>query len=176
MPSHKLLYKPLVKPEWATARRLWRLRAVVELFDEEVSRAMEEAAQLPGGREAAFLRTAEAEYYRFVSCAGDDELSLQVLTDLSPALVDVDVTSYIDVLRAFVEQQGDKLQQVYTEYGPGTPQADLDEYYMFTQPESMIIFERISAKPQLLADTATAVGFAATLRPMYEVWGEEFPA
>lgn len=77
VPSHKFLYKPTVPAPWMAARRLWRLRTFVEVFDEEVERAMAEVSREPGEVAGRLLHIAEGEYYRFVGVAGEDELSVK---------------------------------------------------------------------------------------------------
>lgn len=171
VPSHRLLYKPLVPPPWLAARRIWRLRTLVEVFDEEVDRAMTEVASQPGQEAAALLRLAEHAYYTFVSVPGDEALSIDVLSALTDAIEAGERDGYPTALEDFVAANRDKLAAVYRDYGAGSSFDALFEYFLFTQPESVVIFERIERRPALLRAVGEHGDIWPALVPMFEAWG-----
>lgn len=169
VPEHKLVYKRADTP-WIVKRRLFRLRTLVELIDEELDRAVAEAANDADEAVARLLQIAEREYYRFVGEAGEDELSMQVIESLVPALPS-DFAVYEASLHAFVDEQEDKLTQLYQEYGIGSEFEALPEYFLCSQPESVLILEAAQNRPSLLKVRAESGGFLNAIQPLVEAWG-----
>lgn len=174
VPSHKLIYKPIIEPSKRTRRRVLRLSVLVEIFDEEVEQAMKEVASLPGYEEMRLLRTAESLYLTFVAEPGDDNVSLEVLSGLKAAIpLDAD---YAEALASFVEDHKAKLEHLYDQYGAYSPWANEWAYWLASQPESVIILERIERAPMLLAGVVSGTELEPGVSQLFEIWGAAFPA
>jgi len=80
--SHELSYKPSQHPPVEIKRAIYRLIALVEIFDEEVSQARKAILSLPGFQEAHMLEELEKQFYRFTAKPYDRELSLACISHI----------------------------------------------------------------------------------------------
>lgn len=174
VPSHKLLYKAPVEPSREAARRVWRLSVLVEMFDEEVERAMTEAAASPGYRDAVLARIAESLYFTFVSEPGEELLTLDVVEIVGRALAQDERDDYERLLSTFVESHRSKLTRIYADYGCYSAFAEEADYWLFTQPESLIVFERIENRPMLLREVTQDTEIAYAITPLFQAWGQSY--
>jgi|GEM_PF-1589595 ppGpp synthetase/RelA/SpoT-type nucleotidyltranferase len=175
VPSHKLVYKPLLDPSSETKRRVMRLSVLVEIFDQEVNEAMNEVAQLPGYAEARLLALAEQHYFSFVGEPGEVDLSIDTLRLIRPVIEHAQFDDYEDALRQFVGVNRNKLSQAYQTYGPYSAFAAEFAYWMMSQPESMIVFHLADARPMLLANAVEGTDIERAVRELYAIWGTAFP-
>jgi putative GTP pyrophosphokinase len=174
VPSHELVYKGLVTPPRHTQRRILRLSVLTEMFDEEVRLAMREIAADPSYRLAVLLRASEALYLTFVAEPGEDELSLEVLRIIEPALPRYG-PGYGSELKAFVDANRSKLASTFTAYGVYSAFASQYAYWLFSQPESLIVFERITSAPQALAAAVCDSEIQDAVRHLFAAWGAPMP-
>lgn len=142
--SHKLLYKPGISPPPDVRRSLYRLIALVELFDLEVERGVEAMAQHPElARSNDLLNTAEQVYRTFTDHPYSTDLSHEVIDTLARTIDDT--TAYSEQLTQFAERFRERLERAYAEYGPTSVLfLKHGRYLLASQPESLIIFERLS--------------------------------
>jgi ppGpp synthetase/RelA/SpoT-type nucleotidyltranferase len=149
--SHRLLYKSgATGVPRDVSRSLYRLIALVELYDLEVERGVDVLAQ-----HSDFTRTnrllAQAEFlYRTFT---EHEYRRDLSEDILDVLIDTveREPDYPNKLAQFAEQHRQQLEDAYREYGP-TSELFLahGRYILASQPESLIIFERLStAKMQI---------------------------
>lgn len=172
--SHKLIYKGVVEPGRTAHRRIMRLSVLVEMFDEEVERAMNELAADPAYRTAGFLHVTEAEYLRFVADPGEPGLSLEVLEALS-SLVDTDPTQYAETLRSFVAAHENKLRDAFDTYGAYSEFAEQYVYWLFSQPEAVMVFHLIETKPLELSRVVQQTELSEAVSRLYAAWGKQMP-
>lgn len=175
VPSHELLYKGAIEPSKHTRRRVLRLSVLTELFDEEVRQAMNEIAADPRYAPGVLLRTLEARYLGFVGDPGEDELSMEVLGVLQSSLSEVGETAYAPALDEFIEGHRDKIADIYETYGVYSDFSADHEYILFSQPESLLIFERVSSAPLRLALLVEGTDLQSPVRHMFAAWGAEIP-
>jgi ppGpp synthetase/RelA/SpoT-type nucleotidyltranferase len=176
VPSHKLVYKPVLEPSRESRRRIMRLSVLVEIFDEEVDRAMAEVASMPGYEEARLLAAAESQYFTFVSEPGERELSFEVLQRLLPVVEGRHSADYGTSLGEFANLHRDKLQKAYDTYGPYSEFAKEWGYWLMSQPESIIVWQLIETAPLLLASLVAGTDLEDSVRKLYAIWGSAFPA
>lgn len=175
--SHKLDYKGAITPAKQTRRRILRLSVLPEMFDEEVRTAMNELAANPAYVRARYLQLAEAEYLRFVGEPGNDLLSLEVIETIRPALKDGQNSDRYGVdLREFSDQHTEKLRDIYARYGLFTEWAQQPAYWLFSQPESTIVFHLVETRPVALANTVRGTELETVTDRLYAAWGRAMPA
>lgn len=174
VPSHELVYKGLIKPPKQTRRRILRLSVLTEMFDEEVRLAMQEVAADPSYELAVLLRASEALYLSFVAEPGEDELSLEVLRIISPALPPAE-PEYMGLLTAFVKANKHKLSELFATYGVYSDFASQYAYWLFSQPESLIVLERASSAPQALAEAVEESEIKDAVKHLFAAWGVSMP-
>lgn len=175
--SHKLDYKGAIVPAKRTRRRILRLSVLSEMFDEEVTTAMNELAADPAYVSARYLQLAEAEYLRFVGEPGNDLLSLEVISTIQHALrADQSSEAYAQDLREFVDHHVDKLQDVYDRFGLFTVWAQQSAYWLFSQPESTMVFHLIETRPIALAEAVRGSELENVAGRLYAAWGRSMPA
>lgn len=175
--SHKLDYKGAITPAKHTRRRILRLSVLPEMFDEEVSAAMNELAADPAYVSARYLQLAEAHYLRFVGVPGNDLLSLEVIETILPAIAHGrESDAYDRCLADFVIRHHEKLHDIYARYGTFTEWAQESNYWLFSQPESTIVFHLINSRPFALADSVRGTELHTVIARLFAAWGQAMPA
>ncbi|MFJ9375219.1 hypothetical protein [Streptomyces sp. NPDC101455] len=147
--SHALLYKPSAPSSPTVRRSLYRLLALVELYDAEVERAMTDMTSNPAFEESQLLHSAEALYHEFVA----SEYRLSLSQEVVPVLlkvIDAPITAYTKTLEDFFKSNRPKLAEFFREYGPESASGLSGQNILASQPECIIIFEIISRKPEAL--------------------------
>ncbi|MFI5994356.1 hypothetical protein ACIBAC_21270 [Streptomyces sp. NPDC051362] len=147
--SHALLYKPLATSSPVVRRSLYRLLALVELYDAEVERAMIDMASNPAFEESQLLHSAEALFHEFVASDYRLDLSQEILPVLLKA-INVPVPTYVENLENFSKDNRVKLAEFFRDYGPGSASGLTGQNILASQPECIIIFEIISRRPEAL--------------------------
>jgi hypothetical protein len=137
--SHKLLYKPGVEPDEETQRALLRLAALMEIFDEEVTRRVNVIVSTAGYPIEELINAAEAQFYHFTDVNYDRALSRFVLSEIAEALPADQSSAYADRLKAFADTHSAKLTAIFERY------RDIDNPQLVHQPESIIVFERLES-------------------------------
>ncbi|MFE2725432.1 hypothetical protein [Kitasatospora sp. NPDC059327] len=170
--SHSLMYKSGASDIPGDVRRsLYRLIALVELYDSEVERGVKLLTEHPDfTRSNRLLAEAERIYRTFTDHPYNRGLSEEVVDVLLEAIED-DV-GYCDQLVQFAEEWRDRLQRAYQDYGP-TSEHFLGEgrYMLASQPESLIIFERLANASFLLQGTWEDALPDSMLKDMAKIWG-----
>ncbi|MGX1784930.1 hypothetical protein ACWIGF_27830 [Streptomyces diastaticus] len=171
--SHKLLYKPGVTPPTGVRRSLYRLIALVELYDLEVERGVEAVAQQDPelARANQLLNMAEQLYRTFTDHPYSRDLSRDVVEVLAQT-IDDDI-GYGETLTQFAEDFHDRLRRNYSDYGPTSSHfLEHGRYLLASQPESLIIFERLAHARFRLKSTWNKNQLPETmLTDMAQIWG-----
>ena len=152
--AHYLSYKPAQPPSDRVQRAVYRLIALVELFDSEVERAYNALRSDEGYEEARLLHVLEQHYFQFTANQGDRELSLELLSLLSKVVHARVLEQFESSIDGFVSANKDKLAEVYRRY-----QGDDMANPLISQPESLLVFHQLEADPFKLKD----------------VWQDEYP-
>jgi len=164
--SHRLLYKQDHDTPTEIKRRVYRLMALIELFDETVQESRKAIEMLPGAPEAAVLRELEQYFYQFAGRAYDRDLSLRILEVLEGLYDHQEKQAFHDVISAFVEKNRPKLAELFAAYRNderGNP--------LIFQPESLIVFERLEHDPFRLRDSWAATLPMPLLESLAAIWG-----
>lgn len=169
--SHRLLYKTGANAvPRDVSGSLYRLIALVELYDLEVERGVNALAQHPDfTRSNRLLAEAEFLYRTFTDHEYRRDLSEDVV-DVLVATVERE-TDYPNKLAQFAAQHRQELEEAYRDYGP-TSELFLTHgrYILASQPESLIIFERLSTAKMLLRGIWKDQLSETMLSDMAEIW------
>jgi len=169
--EHGLIYKPVIEPSVQIARKVARLSVLVELFDEEVDSVMAQLQADPRYEPALLLQHAERLYLTFVTEPGETELSLEVLAMIAPTITADERSAYPDHLAEFVDSHRDQIEDILHEYGANSPSAGEYNYFLFTQPESLILWERIANRPRALVHSIQDSDLIGPVSALADVWG-----
>lgn len=163
--SHELLYKVAQVQVPADVRRgLYRLLALVEIFDREVNMARDAILTQPGYTVARVLERLEREFYRLTARDYDGELSRRLLEGLLPVYGDEDPQRELE---RFLVDHGTKVDRIYKQYLGDRRAAPL-----LFQPEALLIFERLERTPALLDEVFSAIAPRELLADLSVVWGK----
>jgi ppGpp synthetase/RelA/SpoT-type nucleotidyltranferase len=163
--AHDLLYKAPVEPSPPLQRSLYRLVALVELFDSEVRRTKKAIMEEPGYNTGLLLAELEGEFLRLTARQSDPELSRLVADALTPVLPLGEWEQYRTVLSTFVEENEDKLRRIYDDY------LEDDRNPLISQPESLLVFERLEHDRHHLVERWHDVLPESLIQSMGEIWG-----
>lgn len=114
--THKLAYKGIVQPDRMLLRRLNRLSALLELFDNEVQDVRDILSKDPNYKNAAMLSVLEKHYYRLTGRDFSLALSKATLKVLSPLLADIAVDELEPTFDAYILKHHEQLQRLYEDY------------------------------------------------------------
>lgn len=174
--SHKLLYKPQTDLNPADRRAVWRLVALVEVFDGEVARVMDKMPAAPAESPGALLSAGvmddimSAQYARFESNATQRDLTALVIPVLLAALPDGEQKEYGTAMHGWVTDQRTWLQGLYNDYGPRSAMVAVTDYVLWSQPESVGILEHLAHRPWALLAQWRSHGLSdAWLKPFEAV-------
>ena len=165
--EHDLIYKAVQSPPPEVERRMNRLVALTELFDTELSGCRQELRTLPGHDSAAVLMRLERQFFRFTVSAYRRSLSLNVIDALRSAYSEGNGEQIADLVDAFVDSRTSDLRATFARRDID-PQMDV----MLSQPESLLVFERINAnRINALRQAWSSVLPLEYLQHMAELWG-----
>lgn len=162
--SHKLLYKPQTDLDPDDRRAIWRLVALVEVFDGEVARVMDSMPALPAaqgaaaGEAAGMTHLLAVQYARFERNTGQTDLTRAVAEVLTHALPNTEQAGYADRLHTWVTVEQAHLRDLFNEYGPRSQMAAVSDYVLWSQPESIGVLEALASRPWALRDAWRAQG------------------
>jgi ppGpp synthetase/RelA/SpoT-type nucleotidyltranferase len=165
--SHEVLYKPAQEPPPAIGRRVYRLVALVEIFDGEIQDARKALWAEAGFQEAAMLAELEGHFYRFTGQPFDRELSLAVLGALKAVYSADELARYSVLLEDFVASQEAKISHIFEAYAADESAAQLLVY----QPESLAVFERLETVPNQVKTAWANVLPIELLDELAAIWG-----
>jgi len=165
--EHDLTYKAVQPPPPQVQRRMNRLVALTELFDTELSGCREDLRSLPGYDNAALLMRLERQFFRFTASAYRRSLSLTVIEALRTAYPGQSGEQVANVVDNFVATKASDLKATLARRDVD-PQMDV----MLSQPESLLVFERISAnRINTLRKAWSGVLPLEYLQHLAELWG-----
>jgi len=168
-PLHDLIYKP---PEGALIpdpllRAAYRLAAMTEVYDGELSRTRESVLTLPGYKYGQILRNLDVHFYSLTDRDYDRELSAEVIQALEPLYGKESADEIGGRIEVFVSMHHDRLLKIYAEYDS----TKLQENAFMMQPESIMLFERIENDPFHLREKWTERFEERYLEPFFNAWG-----
>lgn len=160
--AHNLAYKPAAPVPAKIRRAMYRLIALVELFDDQIATARQVIRQQPGFHAAQTLDQLEKYYYRLTAKPHNRELSLYIL-DCIDRIISED---FSEMIAAFVTAHDVKLREIFTDYRDDqrcTP--------LLFQPESLFLFWALEQDPYRLKDEWNQKFPPELLEGLATVWG-----
>lgn len=164
--SHDLLYKPLAELSAEGKRSVYRLVALVEIFDSEVSRARNELRSKGVVELTQALDELERQYYEFTVRQSDRQISYLVLSGLEQHLDQDMYREAIDGLDSFVNANRAKIAQLYENY-----RADERSAPLLHQAEALLLFNLLERDPYALRDAWAHSLWPDLLEELATVWG-----
>ena len=164
--AHYLSYKPAQPPSDHVQRAIYRLIALVEIFDSEVERAYDAIRSDKGYEEARLLHVLEQYYYQFAAKQGDHELSLEVLSILSRAQRPELLETFESSVEDFVTRNRDKLVEFYERH-----REDDRANPFIWQPEVILILLQLESDSFILKEAWQEVFPLELLISLADAWG-----
>lgn len=166
MASHQLVYKPLVDLNSSDRRRVNRLTALVELFDEQVAYANELMKSDESYPLALVLDRLETARYRFTSTDIDRALTHEIVSNLVAFESADDATSFADQLDIFVDKNSEVLRTVMASEYP----------LLASQPEAILLFYLLEQNSFDLQQKWAKAGLSnSLLDSIANKWGAPLP-
>jgi Uncharacterized protein conserved in bacteria len=170
--SHSLLYKPQAELPKNVRRSLYRLLALIELYDQEVERAVVAMQEDPDRDLHSIMAQSERLFHIFCTAPYNADLSREVLRVVLSTLRPEEVPGYCSELRGFADLHKVRLENIFRDYGPNSKSGASGTYLLATQPESIPIFERLENAPMLFrAKWIEYMGNDDLLDDMRSIWG-----
>jgi len=164
--SHDLLYKQEFEPPTELQRSLYRLVALVELFDDQLVQSRETMMGLQGFRVANMVSDLEAVYYQLTPRVYDKELSKEAAARLMTLYTDEEQASFRSLIEEFVAVNRPKLEGIFRDYAD-----DVRANPLLFQPEVISVFERMTSDPYKLRETWMEFLPTDLLQDLGTVWG-----
>jgi len=138
--SHPYVYK--ARRTGAAAgvrRRVNRLVALVELFDQEVEAARRELMNDDSAPEVAMLDAIEPLFVRLAGTEFDEELSLTILNVLSETYDTVEIQNFNALIETFAAEKATYFADRVARQRVGSAAVDP----LISQPEALVVLERL---------------------------------
>jgi ppGpp synthetase/RelA/SpoT-type nucleotidyltranferase len=148
--SHQVLYKPLLELPPQVQHSMYRLVALVEMFDEEVQRVMDLLPTLPGTEVLDLLEISENEFLDIAHSSSNRDVGVKILQAIAASIDPTEREDYRSLLQAFIASEREKLVALFEDYGEHGDLAYIPSHLLFSQAESLIILERLTTRPHLL--------------------------
>jgi ppGpp synthetase/RelA/SpoT-type nucleotidyltranferase len=172
--SHQLSYKPSSEsPSIEVQRSIYRLVALIEIFDKEVSNAQNAILNQPSFPEAMLLRHLEKYFYLFSAKGFDREFSIQNLLRLKNLLKEKEIDDFENLIQFFVEKNNEKLSSIFFNYS--NDKRDSYKLLILSQPESLLIFERLDQDMFKLKELWETFLPMELLECLAVIWGVNLP-
>lgn len=141
--AHDSLYKAAIDVPDAVARRLYRLAALAEIFDDQVEQFLVELHELPDFAILhAILPALDRLLLPFTNRAGDRGLSALLVPRLA-ALYDEPAARIVpDRITPFLDGHAEEISELY-----GRHEGDARANLLLYQPEGLMLLERLEVDP-----------------------------
>jgi ppGpp synthetase/RelA/SpoT-type nucleotidyltranferase len=144
--AHDSLYKAVVDVPDGIARRLYRLAALAEIFDDQVEQFLVELYELPDFAILdAILPALDRLLLRFTNRAGDRGLSALLVPRLATLYDEPAAQIVPERIKPFLDSHENEINELYRRH-EGDARANLLLY----QPEGLMLFERLDVDPYQL--------------------------
>ncbi|MEA2372479.1 MAG: pyrophosphokinae [Solirubrobacteraceae bacterium] len=166
--AHDSLYKAVVDVPDEVARRLYRLAALAEIFDDQIEQFLVELHELPDFAVLdAILPTLDRRLLRFTNRAGDRGLSALLVPRLA-ALYDEPPPRIVpERITPFLDSHEGAISELYRRH-----EGDARANPLLYQPEGLMLLERLDLDPYRLLGVWPAVVDVEPLRRLAVLLGK----
>jgi ppGpp synthetase/RelA/SpoT-type nucleotidyltranferase len=165
--SHELLYKGALEPDDVVKRMIYRMVALVEVFDESLDRGRATLHADPSFAPTALVNELETSFLMLTGLRSDRSLSFEIVPTIAQTYDEAVDRIFGDVIGPFVERHNDKLRAIYANY-----RDDERANPLLSQAESLMLFERIESDQHLLQEAWPTVVPERLLENLSVVWGK----
>ena len=134
-----------------------------------------ELTQNPRPDSLYLLHEADRWFGTFTTEPGNRELSLEVITQVKESIAPDQSADYAQRLAVFVAEHRAQIDTALREYGAGSPFEGEFTYVLFTQPESLILWERIQNALLALTRFVRGSDIEPAVAALADVWGQSLP-
>lgn len=172
MAVHPLQHKPPIELPPEMKRPLFRLTALLELFDEGVQNARDQMMGSEGYPLAILERSLDALRVRYTALPYQKELTRQMIVELDVGLSSAKTAHEIArMVVAFSEKHADKLRTIYAQH------LESARPLLLVQPEAILLFYLLETSPMTTAKQWEKVDLPLRyLDDLADVWGSTLPA
>ncbi len=164
--THPLVYKAPQEPPREIRRRLVRLLALTEIYDDTLGSSETEILRQPGYDVARMMQVLEHQLFTLTAHEYDAQTSRTVLETMLPLYSPGEIDDFEGLTARFVDEHRHHLEQIFAKY----ERRDVEDPLLF-QPEAIAIFERIEADRYRLASTWEEHLPLSILEEMALIWG-----
>ena len=166
MASHELAYKPVVKRTEGEKRRVFRLTALLELFDEQILQSRDELMSDPDYPVSKLIQALRDARFKFRG----GEYNLALTQDLVSKIVEVQdweiIDQIVEKISNFSREHEEKLNNVLRKEYPA----------LLAQPEAILIFMMLEDDIFKFQAQWVEAGLPnGVLEKMTNAWGERLP-
>lgn len=158
--AHILSYKPETELPKDIKREVNALSALMEIADNQFQFILDMINELPVTNPTRILRTLDGFFYSHIGAWYDSEMSRYFLDDI--ARIYSQDENIINILYIFLEQKGDEIARVAK---------DRKDILFFSQPEIVLILERLEKKPLMLEEYWEGKYPIEQLEAVANAWG-----
>lgn len=144
--SHKLTYKGTLKPPKNMRRLVVRLTIFVEVFDDEIHRLFKKRGKLPLYAEALALEHLEAAFETVSGEPAEGTKDLSIVAILMDAYDDSEKHHVAELVEAYCAS-APGLADLVKAHGYRSESYHDPRDWLFTQPEVLVVLERLQTKP-----------------------------
>ena len=164
--THKLSYKGATSPDPRLKRRIHRLAALLEIFDQDIESVRAMILSDPAYKGAYALSVLARHYYRLTGRPYDDALSVFVLDALGALIPDAATDRFANEMETWITANDSRLKSIFNQY-----KEDYRHLLLF-QPESLFLFKQLSEDRFKLEAEWVAKGLSEELLvPLGSIWG-----
>jgi len=168
--DHRLQYKGLVELPANLQRKLYRLIALTELFDDEVESVLTGQEELPSYASARLYKLLSSQMQVLRGGEQRVERAEGLFELLIEAYAGEEMPSLADTVARLVESKGDSLRILLQQHSPGSEEYVQSRDWIYSEPEALLIAERALHKPELLRARIQYSDFEVIISPMIEAF------
>jgi len=167
MASHELAYKPAVKRTKRDKRKVFRLTALLELFDEQISQSRKALMSDPNYPAAKVIEALRDARFRFRAGEFNPVLTQDIVSRLVETQELKNADELVTGIMKFAVEHATRLENVLSRDYPS----------LVAQPEAILIFKMLENDPYACQERWAEAGLPnGLLEKMANAWGIRLPA